>query len=460
MNDWDIPFRNPKITLIKTNIGAMAKLKGDNFVKYISQTDALFLSLCDGTRTIKEITNKLADIYKVNSTKVLDDIKKLIGNSLTKNFISLIPVKMQKRLDYFENWKEFIFVPEKTKMIIPALISSMSFSLTNYCPYNCNYCFGKFNSKKDAFFLPKDIVINAIDEVLSLGSLENVVLTGGDPIVYPDLAEIIAYLKSKMILCEVSTKGLLLKEDKVKELSKAGLKRIQISIDSWDSKKWSKLVGIEEKYFSSVIRAFACCYNYNIKTRARITMTNENSDGILKLIKNLYSMGVNDFRIVCLIPSGRASINNMPKKEQIEKLKFDITEFLKIVKYPPKIIFGTHVYNNKISCGGGRFSLHVSSNGDVLLCDVVEGIDKERFTLGNIKNTSLKEIWFSKELNKFRLRNNIESCSKCERLSECNGGCYAFSYAYSGIFNSPDPRCSKLFGKENELFVFNYLKGV
>lgn len=106
MNDWDIPFRNPKITLIKTNIGAIAKLKGDNFVKYISQTDVLFLSLCDGTRTIKEITNKLADIYKVNSTKVLDDIKKLIGNSLTKNFISLIPVKMQKRLDYFENWKE------------------------------------------------------------------------------------------------------------------------------------------------------------------------------------------------------------------------------------------------------------------------------------------------------------------------------------------------------------------
>ncbi|WP_206528163.1 SPASM domain-containing protein [Marinitoga sp. 38H-ov] len=112
-------------------------------------------------------------------------------------------------------------------------------------------------------------------------------------------------------------------------------------------------------------------------------------------------------------------------------------------------------YTSNITCGGAKISMQICADGEVILCDVVEGINKKAFSYGNIYKNTIKEIWFSQKANEFRYNVNIEDCINCEKFSMCNGGCRAVSYKYYEDFYKYDPRCLKFSNKkEGELFIW------
>jgi MoaA/NifB/PqqE/SkfB family radical SAM enzyme len=96
------------------------------------------------------------------------------------------------------------------------------------CNLSCTYC-----NEYDDFSppVPKDVMIQRINQLADLGT-SILTLSGGEPMLHPDLDEIIAAMRRRGVIAGMITNGYLLMPDRIKRLNKAGLDHMQISIDN------------------------------------------------------------------------------------------------------------------------------------------------------------------------------------------------------------------------------------
>src|SRR5215469_525233 len=96
------------------------------------------------------------------------------------------------------------------------------------CNLACKYCneFDDFSKP-----IPLETMKRRIDDLARLGT-SVVTLSGGEPLLHPELDEIIAHMRKYSIIAGMITNGYLLTEDRIKKLNRAGLDHLQISIDN------------------------------------------------------------------------------------------------------------------------------------------------------------------------------------------------------------------------------------
>lgn len=96
------------------------------------------------------------------------------------------------------------------------------------CNLSCTYC-----NEFDDFSKPValDIMHQRIDRLGALGTTI-VTISGGEPLLHPELDEIIRRVRSHGILSGMITNGYLLTAERIQRLNKAGLEHMQISIDN------------------------------------------------------------------------------------------------------------------------------------------------------------------------------------------------------------------------------------
>ncbi len=96
------------------------------------------------------------------------------------------------------------------------------------CNLSCAYCNEYDDYSKP---IPIDVMKQRIDDLHRLGTTI-VTISGGEPILHPDLDELISYIRSKGIITGMITNGYLLTADRIQRLNRAGLDHMQISIDN------------------------------------------------------------------------------------------------------------------------------------------------------------------------------------------------------------------------------------
>ncbi len=96
------------------------------------------------------------------------------------------------------------------------------------CNLSCTYC-----NEYDDFSppVPKDVMIGRINRLADLGT-SILTLSGGEPLLHPDLDEIIAAMRRRGVIAGMITNGYLLMPERIKRLNQAGLDHMQISIDN------------------------------------------------------------------------------------------------------------------------------------------------------------------------------------------------------------------------------------
>ena len=103
--------------------------------------------------------------------------------------------------------------------------------ITRNCNLSCAYC-NEYTT--GAPHLPADTLLERIDKLDELGVLIYDIL-GGEPLMHPALAELVAHIKAKKHganLATVISNGFLLTKDMIADLNTAGLDLMQISVDS------------------------------------------------------------------------------------------------------------------------------------------------------------------------------------------------------------------------------------
>jgi MoaA/NifB/PqqE/SkfB family radical SAM enzyme len=96
------------------------------------------------------------------------------------------------------------------------------------CNLSCTYC-NEFDSISKP--VPTGEMLTRIDKLAELGTTV-ISLSGGEPLLHPDLDEIIRRIRQHSTLAEILTNGYLLTPDRIERLNRPGLDHLQISIDN------------------------------------------------------------------------------------------------------------------------------------------------------------------------------------------------------------------------------------
>jgi MoaA/NifB/PqqE/SkfB family radical SAM enzyme len=96
------------------------------------------------------------------------------------------------------------------------------------CNLACTYCNEYDDYSKP---VPTGEMINRINQLADLGT-SIVTLSGGEPLLHPELDDIIAQMNKRGVLACMITNGYLLVPERIERLNRAGLHHMQISIDN------------------------------------------------------------------------------------------------------------------------------------------------------------------------------------------------------------------------------------
>jgi MoaA/NifB/PqqE/SkfB family radical SAM enzyme len=96
------------------------------------------------------------------------------------------------------------------------------------CNLSCAYC-----NEYDDFSkpVPVETVCERLDRLADLGTTV-ITISGGEPLLHPDLDRIIAHTRRRGMIAGMITNGYLLTAERIQRLNKAGLDHLQISIDN------------------------------------------------------------------------------------------------------------------------------------------------------------------------------------------------------------------------------------
>ena len=96
------------------------------------------------------------------------------------------------------------------------------------CNLACGYCNEYDDVSKP---VPSDVMKSRIDHLAGLG-LAILTFSGGEPLMHPDLEELVAHARSRGLFPTMITNGYLLTRERIARLGEAGLDHMQISIDN------------------------------------------------------------------------------------------------------------------------------------------------------------------------------------------------------------------------------------
>jgi MoaA/NifB/PqqE/SkfB family radical SAM enzyme len=104
------------------------------------------------------------------------------------------------------------------------------------CNLSCTYC-----NEFDNFSKPValDILFRRVDHLASLGTTI-ITLSGGEPLLHPELEEVVHRIRQRGLLAGMITNGYLLTPQRIERLNRAGLDHLQISIDNVQPDEVSK----------------------------------------------------------------------------------------------------------------------------------------------------------------------------------------------------------------------------
>jgi len=321
--------------------------------------------------------------------------------------------------------------------------------ITNLCNLRCLHCYqDDFSKEKDLNWTSlRRVADNVLMAIKKWDRKACIHLTGGEPLIKPELFLLLQYLDQHPIVEELAiiTNGLFFNYDVMKRLSLfPKLKKIKISLDGGSAETNDSIRG--KGNFQKVLQNLSWLRDENrFEIIFMLTVLRRNFRELPAFLKLSQDLGVHGFIIERFIPWGKGRermdevLGKKDWKEMIGQLLelFSIEEEDSILPYQA---FQVSFNDEKpdllgAPCVIGKDGLCLMPDGDVFPC--------RRFpiSIGNLLKDSLKMVWEKSELlGQLKNRENLKGkCGKCE-VEDCRG-CRSLALALTGDPFSEDPHC-------------------
>lgn len=318
--------------------------------------------------------------------------------------------------------------------------------LTHKCPLECSYCYNQldFVNTKDA--MSKDDWFRVMDEVRELGAVQ-LGISGGEPLLNKDIVDIVQKANDLKFYTNLITSGVGAPKGIVKKLKDAGLKTVQLGIQSHDENTMTLITNNKNSYKEKI--AFAKeVKEAGLQLIVNTCITRQNIHQVGQIIEFAETLGANYLEIANIQYYGWAlkNINALlPSKEQLDEAKAKVNEYRqKDDAMKVFLVVPDYFADRPKACmnGWGTTFLTINPDGVALPCNTANTLPLD---FPNVKENSVKEVWYdSKAFNYFRGDSWMkEPCRTCDERDKDFGGCRCQAFALTGEMNAADPVCSK-----------------
>jgi MoaA/NifB/PqqE/SkfB family radical SAM enzyme len=301
--------------------------------------------------------------------------------------------------------------------VLPDYPSQAQIEITNRCNLTCEMC------PRDHFNLPKeDMPLDTFKEIAGqLGDVKLLTLTGwGEPLIHPQILEMIKHCKQKGYTVKLTTNGTLLTSEMQQKILCSGLDEITISLDS--VKKVSE-GGHPNLDVLRIIKEVAKkCKDHALSITLQSTLHKGGGQEIYDVIcfgkeagVERINLGRLDVRYNSALerPSAEEELTVLHKADhlgaelgiRVDSIQYAISNGFERTAY--KIVKpALHRF--------GRYCLrlydyvYINQKADVTPCCSMPG-----YKVGNILKKGLREIWRSEEFESFR-ENHNKICGRCD----------------------------------------------
>ncbi|MCI8410695.1 MAG: radical SAM protein [Lachnospiraceae bacterium] len=335
-------------------------------------------------------------------------------------------------------------------------LHTLVWELTMGCNLRCKHC-GSSCKERLADELTEQEAMNVVNQIITMQP-DWITLSGGEPLLRSDWAEIAKVLKENHIGVRMITNGTLLNKSIAKKMKNAGLDLVSISIDGTEDIHDSiRGKGI----FQKVREAFANMHKEDIIYGVNTTVMKDNIENLEELYQELVRLGVHSWQLQPGLPEGNLSehpdsvldmddikkmVDFSYKKNKEGKIRIFLAEtigyYSQMETVSRMMAFNTTVPVVWHGCNAGIRTLGILHNGDIVGCT---SIRKRNFVEGNLKERSLFDIWNDNEAFKWRRKMTTSDlgsrCKSCKYSLVCMGGCSNVRLIMNGDLKSDNPIC-------------------
>ena len=232
------------------------------------------------------------------------------------------------------------------------------------CNLACAYC-NEYDKHSDP--VPTAIMFQRIDRLADLGTTI-VTISGGEPLLHPELDEIIRHIRKRGIITGMITNGYLLTADRVRRLNRAGLEHLQISIDNVTPDDVSKK---SLKVLDKKLRLLAEHAGFHVNINSVVGGGVHNPKDALVIGKRAIELGFTS--TVGIIHDGEGQLQPLGDVERevyMAMRSMEKSSYAQINGFQDNIAHGVE---NKWRCRAGARYLYICENGLVHYCSQQRG---------------------------------------------------------------------------------------
>jgi radical SAM protein with 4Fe4S-binding SPASM domain len=415
--------------------------KGNIGDKVVSQSGAVFLSVLGRKpQTLNELAKKIIKQFiNVDIETIKNDAKEFYDMLEQDGFI--VSGKTPRECDEKDTGFSYKTLEPQTteKDLFPVImrpekstqefldeyfedkpqLTSLHIEITSRCNEKCVHCYIPHDKKISE--IEPDLFYDVLRQCKAM-KLLNLTLSGGEPMMHKNFCEFLRKCKECDFSVNVLSNLTLLNDEIITEMKTNHLLGVQASLYSMDSKIHDEITQTKGSF---------------AKTKNAILKLIENdiplqiSCPIMKQNKNCYGDVLNwaekhkihvgtDYVMIARYDHTTQNLNNRLSLDEIEKVINDTivnnTEYLEQMKKEYDIEEKKYALDD-IVCSVCHLSICVADNGNVYPCAGWQG-----YVVGNVKETSLKEIWDNSKKVRY-LRNlrkkDFPKCIQCPDKAFC-----------------------------------------
>lgn len=241
--------------------------------------------------------------------------------------------------------------------------------ITDKCNFRCKHCFANKKDFELSIQSWKKIFENICKE-----KIQSITITGGEPLLYKDLFNLLKVVKFKKTLLTLDSNASLINQNNIQTIEKY-FKKVRISHyginRSWHANTNSK--AFDEERFLSVLKLLC---ESKLKVQVKIPLFPNNVKNIFKILDSLKAYEVDEIVLIPIVQVGKAkALSHLIGAKEAKRL---------IKEYGDK--------NRNIRVFRWTKGKHflIRSNGNVVLHPP---INKQEVVLGNALDRPIEQLW-------------------------------------------------------------------
>jgi radical SAM protein with 4Fe4S-binding SPASM domain len=357
--------------------------------------------------------------------------------------------------------------------------TDITLMVNTICQTDCIYCYADCRKKMDC-----QIPVETLDKLLNdckKNRVRSFNLMGGEILLYKNWR----WLVEKMVTCGytpyISTK-IPVDSHTIRELCDFGIKKIQISLDSFDADIIEKNLHITRGswYIERMKATLNACVTTGMDLHIHSVITKYNKDithlkrflnefvlyDNIKQIQlsvateSLYKEGYDNHKLNSNDTEILSEYVDEIKKNRLYPFIVNLSTGFSKKQYICGKSFKAENFKKRGLCGANVMQLFILPDGNVTICE--ELMFHPQFILGNVIKQDLKTIWKNNRLKSLeeKLSYTGSRCGKCKEFANCKGlesrgVCWKeILHAYgSDKWNYPDPKCSHAPAKMRPFYI-------